>query len=292
MPAVEPAVVTMVVAIVAKMRRLGAHVSIAGGLDQAVLRVKAMGGNAMQIFSSSPRIWLAPPLIYKEKVPFPTYIHAKYLVNLASDKKALEKISIKSLIHDLNVASAIGAEGVVVHLGSHQGRGFTAVKDQLIKNIKLILQGSVGSSMFLIENSAGQKGKIASQLEEISLILKAVNNGRLGWCLDTCHAWAAGYTAGEASGNALMENDIVKQAKSLKILDELKIIHVNDSRDPFASGRDRHENLGEGQMGLPVLSEYVNHPDLKHLPLILEVPGFDGFGPDKKNLEILKTLSD
>ena len=295
------AAVTMVAATVAKMRRLGAHVSIAGGLDQAVKRVVALGGNALQIFSSSPRMWLAAKPAKESIAAFrkacadsdvkPVFIHAKYLVNLASDKKSLEEISVKSLIHDLNVANAIDAKGVVVHLGSHQGRGFEQVLDQLIKNIKLVLQGSLGSSMFLIENSAGQKGKIASQLDEISLILKAINNGRLGWCLDTCHAWAAGYTVGEASGNTLIENDIVKQAKSLKILDKLMVLHVNDSRDGFGSGRDRHENLGEGLMGKDTLSAYVNHPDLKHLPLIIEVPGFDGNGPDKKNLDVLKSLA-
>ena len=294
------AVEMMVVDIVAKMRRLGAHVSIAGGLDQAVIRIVALDGNALQIFSSSPRIWLSvmpnQASINKFKHACtrqgvgPVFIHAKYLINLASDKKSLEEISIKSLIHDLNVANTIGAKGVVVHLGSHQGRGFAAAKDQLIKNIKLILQGSEGTSQLLIENSAGQKGKIASQLEEISLILKAINSSRLGWCLDTCHAWAAGYTCGKDSGNTLVENDIVKQAKSLKILDKLMVLHVNDSRDSFASGRDRHANLGEGLMGKKVLSAYVNHPDLVKLPLILEVPGFDGQGPDKKNLDILKNL--
>ncbi len=287
--------------IAAKRRRLGAHVSIAGGLDQAVVRVKAMGGSALQIFSSSPRMWLSA-MPSKESIEVfkkacadsdvkPVFIHAKYLVNLASDKKSLEEVSVKSLIHDLNVANAIGAKGVVVHLGGHRGRGFAIVKDQLIKNINLILQGSLGQARLLIENSAGQQGKIASQLEEISFILKAINSSRLGWCLDTCHAWSAGYTAGEASGNTLVENDIVKQAKSLKILDKLMVLHVNDSRDGFGSGRDRHENLGEGLMGKKVLSEYVNHPDLKHLPLIIEVPGFDGQGPDKKNLDILKSLT-
>jgi len=254
----------------------------------------------LQIFSSSPRTWLAvmpaastitafKAAALKHKVK-PVFIHAKYLVNLASDNKSLEAISIKSLIHDLNVADAIGAAGVIVHLGSHQGRGFAAVKQQLVENITKVLQDSKGSAMFLIENSAGQRGKIASQLDEISLLLKAINNQRLGWCLDTCHAWVAGFTCGKASGNGADQNDIVATAKKLRILDKLMVLHVNDSRDPFSSGRDRHDNLGEGQMGKEILSAYVNHPELKHLPLILEVPGFDSNGPDKKNLDILKNL--
>lgn len=286
--------------VVASMRRVGAHLSTAGGIFKAVENVSSKGGNALQIFSSSPRMWFASPPAeadvakFKEKCTeldvSPVVIHAKYLVNLASDNPDLQVKSVASLKHDLKVGNMIGAMGIVVHLGSHQGRGFESASEQMVQLIKSILQDSSGDTMFLIENSAGQKGKIASQLSEISLLIKAVGDSRLGWCMDTCHAFAAGYTCGEASGNSLYRNDIVGEAESLGILDKLKVLHVNDSRDEFGSGRDRHDNLGEGKMGLEVLSAFVNHPKLKHLPLITEAPGFDGMGPDERNISILKNL--
>ncbi|MDZ4229474.1 MAG: deoxyribonuclease IV [Patescibacteria group bacterium] len=282
------------------MRRIGAHLSIAGGLFNAVNSIVAKGGNCLQIFSSSPRIWLSSlpdkpaveqfkTLAVKHDIQ-PIFIHAKYLINLASDREELLTKSIDSLKYDLKVADLIGAAGVIVHLGSHLGRGFEAIKSRLTSSIKLILQASQGKAMLIIENSAGQQGKLCSQLSEIKSILGSVNSHKLAWCLDTCHAYNAGYSLGEASENTLIQSDIVNEAKKLAILDRLVCLHVNDSRDEFASGHDRHANLGEGKMGLKVLAEYVNHPLLKQLPLIIETPGFDNQGPDKKNLDILKSL--
>lgn len=260
------------------MRRIGAHLSIAGGLDQAVEKIMEMGGNCLQIFSSSPKSWAMPPFSGKRVTAVrPVFIHAKYLINLASDKKDLLEKSVASLKYDLTAANIIGAAGVIVHLGSHQGRGFEAVKQQLIDSINIILQDTKPPAKLIIENSAGQKGKLCSRLSEIKLIFDAVNSKRLAWCLDTCHGYNAGLDLGKDSAFQLIQFDLV-------------CLHVNDSRDEFNSGHDRHANLGEGKMGLKLLAEYVNYPRLKHLPLILETPGFDGTGPDKKNLEILKSI--
>lgn len=284
------------------MRRIGAHLSISGGLAQAVERTVDIGGNAVQIFSSSPRMWLAQ-LPKKEEVEKftsqclkydirPVFIHAKYLINLASEKKKLVELSKKSLIHDMRAGELIKAEAVIVHLGSHLGQGFTAVKDQVVDSIKQILEASSGQTRLLIENSAGQKGKLCSRLEEIRLLLQAVDSPKLGWCFDTCHGFNAGYSLGKSWGNHLIQFDAVKEIKKLDLLKDLKCLHVNDSRDEFNSGHDRHENLGQGRMGLKLLKEYVNQPELNHLPLIIETPGFDKQGPDKKNLDILKSLID
>lgn len=263
------------------MRKIGAHLSISGGLERAVENIIKMGGNCLQIFSSSPKSWTMGSLPGKRITAVqPVFIHAKYLINLASESQELLQKSIASLKHDLQVANLIGAVGVIVHLGSHQGRGFEAVKQQLIDSINIILQAVPGPSRLIIENSAGQQGKLCSHLSEIKLILSAVdavNSARLAWCLDTCHAFNAGLDLGKDSVFNLIQSDLV-------------CLHVNDSRDEFASGHDRHANLGEGKMGLKLLAEYVNHPGLKHLPAILETPGFDKTGPDKKNLDILKSL--
>lgn len=273
------------------MRRFGAHLSIVGGLDKAVENIIKMGGNCLQIFSSSPKSWSMPPFAGERVTAVrPIFIHAKYLINLASDRQDLLAKSIASLKYDLQVANLIGAVGVIVHLGSHQGRGFEAVKAGLISSINSILQATQGPSQLIIENSAGQQGKLCSQLGEIKSIFGSVSSPRLAWCLDTCHAYNAGYSLGKASENTLMQKDIVTEATRLDLVGRLVCLHVNDSRDDFASGHDRHANLGEGKMGLKLLAEYVNHPELKHLPLIIETPGFDKTGPDAKNLDILKSL--
>jgi len=273
------------------MRRIGAHLSIAGGVDKAVERLAKMGGNCLQVFSASPKSWEVPTI--SGKLPAaarPGFIHAKYLINLASDREDLLKKSIASLTYDLRVANLIGAVGVIVHLGSHQGRGFEAVKVALTHSINNILQDTQGPARLIIENSAGQQGKLCSQLSEIKSIFGSVNSPRMAWCLDTCHAYNAGYSLGKGSENWLIHSDIVTEATRLDLVGRLICLHVNDSRDDFASGHDRHANLGEGKMGKELLAQYVNHPKLRHLPLIIETPGFDKTGPDKKNLDILKSL--
>lgn len=281
------------------MRRVGAHLSIAGGIYKAVESVVEKGGNALQIFSSSPRMWQGKfpcqkeidkfnDLVKKHKVS-PVVIHAKYLVNLASDKKELVKKSRESILFDFRLAKKIKAMGVVVHLGSHQGRGFEAVKGQLAGEIKSILGQSRSDCMFLIENAAQKKGKIGKRLEEISWLLQAVHSSRLGWCLDTCHGYSAGYFCGFDLGKQVQGFDIVKSLQKLNLSKQLKCLHVNDSRNLFDSGQVQHANLGEGKMGKAELKAYVNNQLLKHLPLIIETPGFKGEGPDKKNLDILKS---
>src|SRR3989338_9077862 len=219
------------------MRRIGAHLSIAGGLEKAVERLAKMGGNCLQVFSASPKSWEVQTI--SGKLPAaarPGFIHAKYLINLASDREDLLKKSIASLTYDLRVANLIGGQGVIVHLGSHQGRGFEAVKTKVTESIKIILNQTVAPSQLIIENSAGQQGKLCSQFSEIKFILGSVNSNRLAWCLDTCHAFNAGYSLGNASENHLIQKDIVAEAKKLEILDQLVCLHVNDSRDEFASG--------------------------------------------------------
>ena len=201
------------------MRRIGAHLSIAGGLDKAVERLAKIGGNCLQVFSASPKSWELPTI--NGRLPAavqPAFIHAKYLINLASDKEDLLAKSIASLKYDLQVANLIGAVGVIVHLGSHLGRGFKAVKVKLISSINNILQATQGPSRLIIENSAGQQGKLCSQLSEIKAILDAVNSSRLTWCLDTCHAFNAGYSLGKASENSLIHNDIVAEATRLDLV--------------------------------------------------------------------------
>lgn len=278
-------------------RLIGAHVSAAGGPQLAIERAAEIGCNCVQLFSGSPRVWQKPSLSSIDPIKIssnidkyhvsPIFTHSLYLVNLASDNADLVLKSIRSLEYELAFDARIGGAGVIVHVGSHQGRGFAAVKQQLVEKIGEILNSTPDNSTFLIENSAGQKGKIGSQLEEVRFLLNElerageyVSTKRVGWCFDTCHAFAAGYSSSEAYAK-IME---------LGLLDSLRVIHVNDSRDPFGSGRDRHENLGDGLIPTADLKVFLNQPTLAHIPLILEVPGLEKTGPDAENVRRLKEL--
>jgi len=304
-------------------RKIGAHVSTAGGVEQSFARASAIGCNCMQIFSGSPRVWAKKSLdqhnlvsINSERAKYsvsPIYTHAIYLVNLASDRAELTRKSVQTLIYDLEFDAAIRGGGVVVHLGSHQGRGWLAVRSQLVELMVDILQATPTKSRLLIENSAGQQGKIGSDLSEIRWLLDEVGqnwqsrrledkhgliNQRLGWVFDTCHAFATGYYLGAKSpqltGQSGMFMDqvagsAIEVITKLKLWSRLEMIHVNDSRDLFASGRDRHANLGEGYINEADFKYFLNRPEVQSLPLIIEVPGEEKKGPDKMNIDRLKS---
>ncbi len=319
-------------------RIIGAHVSSAGGVVKAVERAAELGCNGVQIFTGSPRMWRFKPVgeydvngLEQAKKKWGVeyvVIHAMYLVNLASDKRELVEKSREVLVNDMAICAKAKMAGVVVHLGSHQGRGYEAMRKQLVEEIKKIVDGSPEGSKLLIENSAGQKGKIASELEEVKDLLGAVDSEKLGWCVDTCHCHAAGYCLGKKGeilwrsgashrtrhaqddtlalaslasasnsrgqmnmfgGEREKSKMLVEEIEKLGLWESLELVHVNGSRDGFGSGRDRHANLGEGEIADEDMREFVNHEKVKKIPLVLEVPGFEKKGPDRKNVEILKS---
>ncbi len=275
------------------MRRIGAHVSTAGGIINALKNTTEIGGNCLQIFAGSPRSWARKLYDERETSAFlnesdrldytPTFIHALYLVNLASDNPDLLKNSVDSLIFDLKNGDAINSAGVIVHLGSHQGRGFSAAVDQVVGVIKQIINATE-KVPFVIENSAGQQGKIGS-LSEIGELFAKVNHPRLKLCLDSAHLFEAGYDIRNLSVVDTLVNELSDQG----LLDHLVCLHINDSKTEFNSRHDQHANLGEGHIGLVGLSNFVNHPSLTNLPLILEIPGDNGL-PDAKQIAIAKSL--
>jgi deoxyribonuclease-4 len=277
------------------IRRLGGHVGTAGGPLTAIQNTLNIGGNAMQIFAGSPRMWarsLYAPKIAAEFVLQtktynlqPVYIHALYLTNLASDNPELVEKSRAALIMDMKNSANLGSAGVVLHIGSHQGRGWEAVRDQVTQVIGEVLAATPPESVLLLENSAGQQGKIGS-LPELSSILSTLNSDRLKICLDTAHAFEAGYNLATEAGLSQW----VAEIKETITLPKLELLHLNDSKTPLGSGRDNHQNVGDGYIGHDGLARLVNHPDLSHLPLILEVPGLEGTGPDKANIDRLKSL--
>ena len=287
-------------------RKIGAHVSASGGLGKAIERAHKIGANCAQIFSGSPRVWKRKDLSafdvetmfskQKELGVKPIFTHSLYLANLATDKPDLLRKSFDALKYDLEFDSLIKGSGIIVHIGSHTGRGWEAVKEQVADQILKLLEATPKDSTFLIENSAGQKGKLCSDLAEIRWLIDTVTDNidketskRLGWCFDTCHAHAAGYSLGKSS-ESLIEKNVIDDIYDFDLWESLKCIHVNDSRDDFDSGRDRHANLGEGNISKEALKHFVNHEKVKEIPLLLEVPGFDGKGPDAKNIEYLNFI--
>jgi len=283
---------------------IGGHVSVSGGVHLAVERAAAIGGNCMQVFSGSPRSWRRSELKkndikkmfanQQELSVYSIFTHALYLVNLASNNQELVDKSVRSLIFDLRFDSLVKGSGVVVHLGSHQGRGWDAVKHQLVDIIKRILQATPQDSMLLLENSAGQKGKIASDLKEIKWLLDQIKSKRVGWCVDTCHAFAAGYPlvgSSKYTQNSTKE-DLVTVIEDLHLTDSLRCLHVNDSKTKFGSGNDRHANISEGLIPQSDLKQFLNNQSLIGIPIITEVPGLDDKGPDQENIERIKNLVD
>ncbi len=276
-------------------RRVGGHVSIAGGIQTAIYNTLDIGGNAIQIFAGSPRIWarsLFDPKVSSqfrqtviEKDFNPVYIHALYLTNLASDNPEILAKSKTALITDMTNSAAIGSAGVVLHIGSHQGRGWPAAKDLVIESIQKVLEATPEESILLLENSAGQQGKIGS-LPELASILSSLTSSRLKVCLDTAHAFEAGYNLSTPDGIKMWISEIEKTIG----LDKIELFHLNDSKTPLGSGRDNHQNIGDGFIGSDGIKGIISHPKLAHLPLILEVPGLDGGGPDKANIDRVKLL--
>lgn len=292
--------------------KLGAHLSISGGYEKALESIHNKDGNCLQIFSASPRGFnFAKPsqeqidifLHKKQKLQIdPIYFHASYLINLADGNRTGD-ISIQMLINELNLAPKMQVRGSIIHLGSFKlnnqkskltiSQQLTIDTEQssagtkyetLIANIKEVLSQIPDESLFIIENAGNRK--IGQTLEETGRIIKDVHDERVRVCLDTCHAHAAGYDLRNENSFEVFLDTFDK----LIGLSRLEVIHMNDSRDPFGSLRDRHENIGEGQVGTEVFKNLLNHSKTRHLSFIIETPGFDDKGPDKKNLDILKNL--
>jgi len=280
--------------------KIGAHLSIAGGYDKALERINAIGGNCLQIFSASPRGWNRVTITDKSKRLFldtkkrlgiyEVFFHASYLVNLADEGRIGEE-SKKSIIAELNVASQLGIIGSIIHIGSFKGTPpavWDVSQDKkysiLINNINEVLTYTPQDTFLIIEN-AGNK-KIGQNIDEIASIVKDVNNERLKVCIDTCHLFSAGY---EISTQKKL-GDFLREFEKKIGIQKLIVFHINDSRDPFNSGRDRHENIGQGTLSLEPFNLLLHDERTRNLPFIIETPGFDGKGPDKKNIDILKGL--
>ena len=242
-----------------------------------------------------PRAWAFKPIAndkaaaYREKAAEAgiksTFLHGSYLVNIGGKPDHVEK-SIASLTNHMGAAAQIGAQGVIFHSGSHKGVGFDAVLDQAGVALKQVLDNTDDNVQLIIENCAGMGAQIGASFAELGRLIKAVDSDRLKICLDTEHAFAAGYNIADPQGveKAMAEFDAEIG------LDRLVVVHANDAKVEFASGVDRHENIGEGYIGIEGFETIMAHPAFADVPFLLEVPGLDKKGPDKPNLDRLKDI--
>lgn len=276
--------------------KIGAHVSTAGGISNAVGRAKEIGCEAIQIFGSSPQTWAFKPAPGEQIESFkqglaeagigPVFLHAIYLINLVTPNEDSLKKGIDSLIKYMNLAADIGAAGVIFHPGSHGGRGYEAVLPQIVDAIKTVLDASPDGPCLAVENMAGMGQHIGAKFDELGGILKAVDSPRLKICLDTQHAFAAGYDLTNPQGIKAMLDELDAGPGSANVA----AVHANDSKRVCGSGVDRHDNIGDGFIGEEGFAAIMGDPAFAEVPFFLEVPGFEGKGPDQRNIDILKKI--
>jgi deoxyribonuclease-4 len=260
----------------------GAHVSSAGGISKAIDRAEELGCDAVQVFTQSPRMWRPTAHSEEEIARFrarrdeagveAVVCHALYLVNLGSPDRTLHRRSLSAMRASLETAAAIGAEGVVFHVGSHLGKGVEAGYRRAVPALRELLELTDERLWLVLENSAGAGGTIGRSVDELAVLCDRLDHHeRLGICLDSCHWWVSGV---DVTDPATLDAALDELDEKIG-LDRLRCLHVNDAAAPLGSNRDRHASLGLGEMG-DGLATFVAHPAFEQLPAILETQGPDG----------------
>src|SRR6185436_1083525 len=263
---------------------IGAHVSTGGGLVRAIERAEEMRCDAIQIFNQSPRMWRPTRYGEEDFAAFreaiaqteigATLIHAVYLLNCGGDDPDIREKSLASLIHSLRIGDAIGAVGVVLHPGSAL-RGEVAPAIARAGEVFREALAETGSCPLHLENTAGTGGTLGRSFEELAALIEAGGGDpRLGLCLDSCHLLASGYDIRTAAG---LEASL-ERCDALVGLDRLGSLHLNDSQTPLGSNRDRHANLGDGELGEEGCMAFLSEPRFDGLPVVMETPGPDRSG--------------
>ena len=254
-----------------------------------------MGAEAVQLFVQSPRTWRFPNHDETDLETFrtkraaaglPALVHSLYLVNLAAPDDAIYEKSVETMRATVDAACAIEAEAVIFHVGSHLGAGFETGLERVVPALEQVLDRCNDRTWLLMENSAGAGGTIGRSVDELAVIFDALGgHERLGLCLDSCHLFVSGVDVTDApTWNAVLD-DIDERIG----LARLRALHANDAKAPLGSNRDRHDNIGDGLIG-DGLGVFLAHPRLQGLPVILEVPGADGKGPNADELRKLREL--
>ena len=286
--------------------RFGAHVSSSGGISNAIDRGQAIECESLQVFTHNPRTWRPinhrPEEIeaFRDKAAAagmgPLVSHGLYLMNLgapdrevptgppgkpATKTRNIFRSSVESLVQHLEIGEALGLDGVVLHVGSSKGSTEDEAIGRIGAGIAEAFETAGGATWVYLENTAGAGDTIGRSFEQLRRVHDEVGvPERLGFCLDTQHLFASGYPVHEPDG---IER-VVQEFDDLVGLDRLRCLHLNDSKTAFGSNRDRHENLGDGEIGAGGMRRILGCPQLQGLPVILEVPGADGKGPDLENM--------
>jgi deoxyribonuclease-4 len=279
---------------------IGAHVSPAGGLPKAIERGLERGCRAIQIFNQSPRMW--KPTVYREEdvAAFreamadseidAVLIHAVYLLNCASEDPEIREKSLVSLTHSLRVGQAIGACGVVLHPGSAKTGDPAAAVERAGATIREALEESEECPLHL-ENTAGTGGTLGRSVDELASLLEAAGAGagageRLGLCLDSCHLFASGYDIRSYAGMDALTGEIEEKIG----LERVGSLHLNDSQTSLGANRDRHANVGTGELGESGCAAFLSAPAFQGLPCVLETPGENRSGPTREEIQLALQL--
>jgi deoxyribonuclease-4 len=278
--------------------RIGAHISSAGGHHLVFENARAMGAEAVQLFISAPRQWKLPVCTdehvqafndARERSGIPAFFHGVYLMNFGTSDEAMIERSKQALKAYMHFAGCMGVTGTIFHVGSHLGAGYS---DELATRIGGMLREVLddepdNTSLLILENNAGQGNCLGAKFHELGAMIRATgNHPRAAVCIDTCHAYAMGYDLATPDGCALAMAEFEAEIGWSR----LAAVHANDTKQPIGSFRDRHENIGDGHIGLDGFRTLMAHPAFADVPFLLEVPGFDGKGPDAKNIRRLKAI--
>lgn len=276
--------------------RIGFHVSISGGFSLAVERAYELGCTCMQIFSRNPRGWSVKPMDRRDIDEFkrlrerydisPVLVHTNYLINLASPRPDLYKKSIEHFVIDLERTEQLGAEYLVTHLGSANGKDPDWMIGRVADALNMAMKLHPPKAVILLENTAGEAGDVGYTLEQIKeVILQLDDTSRIGVCYDTCHGFAAGY-------DIRKKEDIDRLSEMIEStvgLDMLKAIHLNDCLKGYNSRVDRHWHIGEGEIGQEGFHAFLNHPSFRDLPMVMETPK-ETEEDDPKNMRTIKKM--
>ena len=276
--------------------RIGAHVSNAGGVENIFARAAELEAEAIQTFLTAPQQWRAPKLKDGQLEEFrarhaeagvPVFLHGVYLINLASDDDTKYSKAIESLKQYLTIGGELGMVGTIFHVGSHLGRGFEAVVPRIVKGMQEALAAADNDSLLIMENNAGQGNGVGTTFKELGDLIRAMDGEpRLRVCVDTCHAFAMGYDLRTEEGCAQAMDEFEREIG----FDRLAAVHANDSKGPLGGVKDRHENIGDGELGLDGFRSIMGHPAFANVSFMLEVPGVAKDGPDLENINRLKGI--
>jgi deoxyribonuclease-4 len=277
---------------------LGAHISIAGGVYNIFERAKSVTANSIQIFTKSNNRWSSKPYtekeieefyeLKKEYKPFAVFGHVAYLINLCSPKGNIEKLSISAFIDEMHRCYQLELPYLVMHPGSHLGKGEKWGLDKIAENFNQIIQRTANSkTIVLLETTAGQGTNLGYTFEQLRYILDHVERkDRFGICVDTCHIFAAGYDIATPE----KYEETMQELNKVIGLERVRVIHLNDSKYPCGSKRDRHAHIGKGEIGLEGFRALMNDRRFTSIPMVLETPKEDNM--DIENLKLLRSLRD